>query len=210
MRIPALFYLALIVQFIVSCNRKPASPGSSSPSSSEHGKPGMSAAVKKPVTGQGSGTVSRTGGSGPVVAFSKAHRPTTPRSKLPAAVRPLLPRRGIYAAGGGLTSGAWRVVVDLDSRQLFAGSNPRRSAPSFGPMPRHKKIKLRFEDAVKIVRIADRVWRAKHPMPGRPIADYDEIIILVDGDEAFFLQGFGPIRSPEGKAFIKKLQSYGP
>ena len=102
------------------------------------------------------------------------------------------------------------MVVDLDSRQLFTGVNPRMSSSSFGPMPKHKKIKLRFEDAARIVRMADRVWRAKHAVPARPIADYQEIIILVDGDEAFYLEGFGPIRSPEGKALLKKLQSYGP
>ena len=112
MRTPAFFCLTLTVVFLAACNRKPSGPGSSSPSSSDQGRPGMSAAVKKPVTGRGSTTTARTGGSGPVVAFSRAHRPTTPRSKLPAVTKPLLPKRGIYAAGGGLTSSGWRVVVE--------------------------------------------------------------------------------------------------
>ena len=38
-------------------------------------------------------------------------RPVTPRSKLPAAIQPLLPRHGVYVAGGGLVSSAWRVVA---------------------------------------------------------------------------------------------------
>ena len=29
-----------------------------------------------------------------------------------------------------------------------------------------------------------------------PTADYDEIFVVLDGDDAFYLQGFGPIRRP--------------
>lgn len=162
----------------------------------------MSTAVKKPMTGPEARRVGRVG-------FSKDHRLATPRSALPKAVQSLLPKRGIYAAGGGLVSGAWRIVVDLDARTIFYGKSPRRNAPSFGPMPRHKKVKPVYEDLVEMVGLADRVWRAKHPAPARPSVDYDEIIILVDGPDAFFLQGFGPIRSVEGRALLKKIRAYG-
>jgi hypothetical protein len=52
-----------------------------------------------------------------------AERPITPRSKLPANVAPLVPQHGIYAAGGGLTSAPWLIVVDDDANTMFAGAS---------------------------------------------------------------------------------------
>jgi len=67
-----------------------------------------------------------------------AARPLTARSKLPANVVPLVPQHGIYAAGGGLTSTPWRVVVDDDANTLFAGASKTANAPSFGKLEKEQ------------------------------------------------------------------------
>src|ERR1700733_5614880 len=61
-------------------------------------------------------------------------RAITPRAQLPKVIQPLLPKHGIYAAGGGLTSSAWRVVVDADAASVRAGTSAKPSAPSYGAL----------------------------------------------------------------------------
>jgi hypothetical protein len=50
------------------------------------------------------------------------------------------------------------------------------------------------------------------PPPSQPpvgTADYDEILIIADGDDTFFLQGFGPIRRPAAAKLIEMLRAAG-
>ena len=46
--------------------------------------------------------------AGPTTPGKPAAREITPRAKLPAAIQPVVPKHGIYAAGGGLMSPPWR------------------------------------------------------------------------------------------------------
>src|SRR5215216_4323401 len=70
----------------------------------------------------------------PQPAPMTSDRHVTPRDKLPDVIKPLLPQRGFYAAGGGLVSSAWRVVVDRDVKTIFAGTAAGPNAPSFGKL----------------------------------------------------------------------------
>jgi hypothetical protein len=132
-------------------------------------------------------------------------RVITPRGKLPAAIRPLLPARGIYIAGGGLVSSAWRVVVDLDKKTIYGGTAKRPNAPSMGRMDQEETRELSRRNEVHLVKLAEDVWREIPPQsPPDPTADYDEIFVILDGEDAFFLQGYGPIRRPlAAKAIIE-------
>jgi len=121
----------------------------------------------------------------------------TPRSKLPTAIQPLLPRSGVYIAGGGLVSSAWRVVVDYDKKTIYGGSAKGANAPSFGKMTKEATNPLSPRNEVHLTKLAEDVWREAVPTdPPDPTVDYDEIFVVLDGDDAFYLQGYGPIRRP--------------
>lgn len=135
-------------------------------------------------------------------------RTITPRAKLPAAVLPLLPKHGVYVAGGGLVSSAWRVVLDLDARTIYGGSTARANAPSFGPMDKEATKDLSPKNQELLMGLANAAW-AEPPAtePPRPTADYDELFIVLEGDDTFFLEGYGPIRQPGAAQAIVELRA---
>ena len=136
------------------------------------------------------------------------NRPITPRSKLPAAILPLLPRNGVYVAGGGLVSPAWRVVLDLDAKTLYGGSANAANAPSFGPMDKESTKDLSRRNQDLLIGLAQAAWSepaTKDTMS--PTADYDEIFVVLEGDDTFYLQGFGPIRRPAAAEAIIELRA---
>lgn len=132
----------------------------------------------------------------------------TPRSRLPAAIQPHLPMKGIYAAGGGLVSSAWRVVVDLDRKTIFGGTSQGANTPSFGKLDKEATRPLTPANEKLLWKLAEDA-RAEPPAttPPRPTADYDEVLVVLDGDEAFYLQGYGPIRQPLAAKAITELRA---
>jgi len=137
-------------------------------------------------------------------------RPITPRNKLPANLIPLVPQHGIYAAGGGLTSAPWRVVVDDDANTLFAGSSKTANTPSFGKLEKEATQALSPHNKDYLGKLADDAWREPAPAtPPEPTADYDEIIIVSEGDDCFFLEGYGPIKRPAAARLIEMLRAAG-
>lgn len=137
-----------------------------------------------------------------------ANRQLTPRDKLPDVIKPLLPQRGYYAAGGGMVSSAWRVVVDRDAKTIFAGTSAGANAASFGKMDTESTKPLSDRNDVHLTELAEAAWR-EPPSRDRQNAtvDYEEILILVDGNDAFYLQGFGPITQPRAAAAIEELRA---
>jgi len=135
-------------------------------------------------------------------------RPITPRSKLPASIQPLLPRHGVYVAGGGLVSSAWRVVLDLEAKTLYGGTASASNVPSTGPMDRESKKDLSPRNEQHLMELANAAWNEVPPdEPLNPTADYDEVFIVVSGDDAFFLRGYGPIRRPLAARAIVELRA---
>ncbi|MCA9523542.1 MAG: hypothetical protein KC609_21350, partial [Myxococcales bacterium] len=41
---------------------------------------------------------------------------------------------------------------------------------------------------------ADRAWREKRTIPANPSTHYGELLVFVDGDVRYMLDGFGPFR----------------
>jgi hypothetical protein len=135
-------------------------------------------------------------------------RAITPRAKLPDAVKPLLPQHGIYLAGGGLVSSAWRVVIDTDANTIYGGTASEANAPSYGKMDKEKRKDLSPRNEVLLMRLAEDAWREVPPKETiDPTVDYDEIMIVLDGDDAFYLQGYGPIRRPLAAKAIIELRA---
>ena len=136
------------------------------------------------------------------------NRPITPRAQLPAAIQPLLPRNGVYAAGGGLLSPAWRVVLDLDAKTIYGGTAQKPNAPSFGAMDREMHKDLSQRNQQLLMGLANAAWAEPPPnQPSDPTADYDEIFVVLEGNDTFFLEGFGPIRRPGAAKAIVELRA---
>jgi hypothetical protein len=136
-----------------------------------------------------------------------ADRRITPRDKLPEVIKPLLPQRGFYAAGGGLVSSSWRVVVDRDAKTIFAGTAEGPNAASFGKLDKEATKPLSQRNDTHLTELCEAAWREAPAKPTDATADYDEILIIVDGGDAFFLQGFGPIKQPAAAKAIEELRA---
>ena len=135
-------------------------------------------------------------------------RQITSREKLPQPILPLLPQRGIYAAGGGLVSSAWRIVVDRDAKTIYSGTAAGPNAQSFGKMDSEATKALSPRNDRHLAELAETAWR-EPPAKDHPnaTADYDEILIIVDGADAYYLQGFGPIKQPVAAKMIEELRA---
>ncbi len=144
------------------------------------------------------------GGTPPALAS----RALTPRAELPAAIQPHLPVHGIYVAGGGLVSSAWRIIVDTDKNTIQVGTSTKSNAPSFGPMDKQATKDLSQRNRLLLTQLAEDAWR-EPPLKERPspTADYDEILVVLDGNDAFYLEGFGPIREPLAAKAIIELRA---
>ncbi len=132
----------------------------------------------------------------------------TPRAELPTTLAPLLPEHGVYAAGGGVVSPAWRVVVDTDANTIFAGTADQPATPSFGPLAKARTEALSARNKGLLMDLANDAWSEPPPAsPPDPVADYDEVLIVLDGDETFYLEGYGPIRRPLAAKAIVELRA---
>ncbi len=134
--------------------------------------------------------------------FARGERPTLPREKLPKVVQPLLPERGIYAAGGGLTSAPWRIRLTL-AGELRAGT--AKSGASFADMQESTK-KIDEATLRGVLEVADRAWRERREPNLHPTADYDEILIFVDGNDAWLVEGYGPLRGGAAEELVARLR----
>jgi len=143
----------------------------------------------------------------PPVAFDKSAAPSVDRSRVPAKVRPLLPKRGVYAAGGGLMSSSWRAVLDLETGVLKLSENASQNSKSFGLMSVTTTVMLSAETSKEVVGLANKVWKGKHGLPNHPNADYGELIVLADDKDCFVLDGYGPFGAGAAKALIDRLRA---
>lgn len=104
-------------------------------------------------------------------------------------------------------SSAWRIVVDRDAKTIYAGTAQGANAPSFGKMDTETTKQLSPRNDRHLAELAEVAWREPPARPTEGTADYDEILIIVDGSDAFLLQGFGPIRSPAAAKLIEELRA---
>lgn len=146
----------------------------------------------------------------PTTPPTTGNRPVTPRKDLPAAIQPLLPQHGVYVAGGGLVSQPWRVVVDIDADTIYAGSSTEGNGASFGELEKEATKALSPRNETHLMQMAYAAWGEPPPaQPYDPVDDYDEIFVVLEGEDAFYLQGFGPIRQPLAAQAIVELRAAG-
>jgi len=75
----------------------------------------------------------------------------------------LVPNHGIYAAGGGLTSSAWRVVVDYDAKTIASGTTAQHGAPSYGKLDHEATKQLADADRDRLARRGNDAWLEPPP-----------------------------------------------
>ncbi len=147
---------------------------------------------------------------GSAVAIDMHPAPKQPhvatRADLPPKIKKLVPQHGIYAAGGGLTSAPWRIVVDTDANTIYRGAGTKHNAPSFGPMETEATAPLADADKQRLMQLATDLKGEKAQPVLTPNADYDEILAVIDGDAAFFANGFGPMKAPIAVKLIADLR----
>ena len=140
--------------------------------------------------------------------FTTTPRNATHRSKLPQRLAPQIPTRGIYAAGGGLVSSAWRVSLDLDARTLSWGQSRGSGSSSIGPMDKEATVPVDEATLHKLVTLAEAAWQEPAPSEvSEPTVDYSELLVVSDGEEVFYHDGYGPIRRPGAAALLKRLRA---
>lgn len=117
----------------------------------------------------------------------------TPLERVPEVIRTRLQNNSIYAAGGGLTSTPWRVVLSLYGA-VYAGVGDQAGAASHERLTHEWSARISDPELHRIVMVADRAWREQQPPNLHPTADYDEVVALRDPSGVFFAQGFGRFR----------------
>ncbi len=142
------------------------------------------------------------------MSFSSDPRPEQDRSIVPRALAPQLPRRGVYAAGGGIVSSAWRVSIDLETATASFGHSAAAGASSIGKMERQWSAELDAPALRALIEAADAAWREPPPDgPPSPTADYSELLVLCDGDAIHYHDGYGPIRRPRAATLVERLRA---
>jgi hypothetical protein len=103
-----------------------------------------------------------------------------------------------------LQSSPWRVQVTLDG-EVRAGSSPNGGASSLS-LAADQRTRLDASALRSLTDLAERV-RLEPRLPNPyPTADYDEILVLADGDEVIFLDGFGPIHGGAAEELVRRLR----
>lgn len=134
-----------------------------------------------------------------------APRTSIARRELPTEIQPLIPKHGVYLAGGGDRSEVFRVIVDTDAKTIYSGKAPPAS-PLHGKLPDERTRELTPRNEEHLMRLCADAWSEGLPAtPPDPVTSY-EVFVIADGDELFFLQG-GPIKQPKAVKAIEALRA---
>ena len=129
------------------------------------------------------------------------------RSQVPPEIQKLLPKRGVYLAGGGDKSPVFRVVVDTDAKTIYTGSAPAAS-PLHGAMAEERTRELTPRNEQHLMKLCADALAEPAPKEGPdPVVGYDEFLVIADGDKVFFLRGHGPIKRQRAIKAIEALRA---
>ncbi len=122
--------------------------------------------------------------------------------EIPEPAKSLLPGRGLVFISGGLVSPGTRAVVDIDRKKIDYGLNKGGNSSPYGMLPKEGAVDIADLDA--IISLANAVWASDWDFSNMPpIADFDVILILADGDDYKVIKSYGP---PVGD--VKKLYDH--
>jgi hypothetical protein len=101
------------------------------------------------------------------------------------------------------------VVVDYDAKTIASGTTAQHGAPSYGKLDHEATKPLADADRDRLARRGTTRGSSHHrarPHLRSPIADYDKLLIVADGDDTFYLEGFGPIRRSVAADVLRDLR----
>jgi hypothetical protein len=134
-------------------------------------------------------------------------RTTVPRNELPTEIQPLVPLHGVYLAGGGASSTVFGVVVDTDAKTIYTGTAPA-GTPLHGTLAEERTRELTPANEQHLMKLCADAWTEPAPAsPSDPVVGYDEILVVADNTELFFLHEQGPIKRPAAVKAIEALRA---
>jgi len=134
-------------------------------------------------------------------------RVITSRAEVPAEIQKLLPKHGVFLAGGGDKSPVFRIVIDTDAKTIYSGSAPP-ATPLHAALAEERTRELTPPNEQHLMQLC--VDAKGEPPPAQPperVKGYDELFVVVDGDSVFYLQGRGPITRPRAIKAIEALRA---
>jgi hypothetical protein len=134
-------------------------------------------------------------------------RRTTKLDTLPVTIRPLLPTHGIYAAGGGSASKPWRAIVDLSANTVTTSTGKTVGMMPFEKLDMETTRPLTDIERTDFMSLAEHAWREPMPVLEHPTGTYGEVLVAIDGENTFYLDGFGPVRPPAAAALVARLKA---
>jgi hypothetical protein len=147
------------------------------------------------------------GSAPPPAPTAPAQRVSIARRQLPSDIQPLVPQHGIFLSGGGAKSEVFRVVIDTDAKTIYTAKAPA-GTPLHGKLADEHTRELTPRNEAHLTRLSADAW--SEPAPATepsPVEGYDEFLVIADGDELLFLQGFGPIKRPKAVTAIEALRA---
>ncbi len=134
-------------------------------------------------------------------------RATVSRADVPVAIQKLLPKHGVLLAGGGDKSPVFRIIVDTDAKTIYSGKAPPET-PLHGALADERTRELTPPNEQHLMQLCMDAQSEPAPdvAPER-VVGYDEILVIVDGDNVFYLPGRGPITRPHAVKAIEALRA---
>jgi len=124
-------------------------------------------------------------------------RAVVARSTLPENIRVQLPTHGIVVWIAG-EQGSLFVTLDRDTKMI----RTRTVRPASDETQART---LRAEDTKRLWSLADAAWRTSRGPSHPPHLDYNEVLAVGDGDDAFYLDGHGSIEAPAAAAAVRAM-----
>ena len=119
------------------------------------------------------------------------------------------PSTASTSPGGGLMSrrGGWSSTTT--PRRSTAAAEAARTRRRSASSTRSRRSHCR--SATRTTSPSSPTTRGASPprQPADPTADYDEILVVLDGTDCFYLEGFGPIKRPAAAKLIEMLRAAG-
>lgn len=146
-------------------------------------------------------------GANPPPRERQPDRVTISRADVPAEILKLLPTHGVLLAGGGEKSPVFRIVIDTDAKTIYTGKAPP-ATPLHGALAEERTRELTPPNEQHLMQLClDAQAEPAPDVAPERVVGYDEIFVIVDGDNVFFLQGRGPITRPHAVKAIEALRA---
>jgi hypothetical protein len=159
--------------------------------------------------GDNAGTSSANPSAAAEMPGDAGPRRTTGLDIVPETIRPHLPKHGVYAAGGGTSSTPWRTIVDLDANTVTTATSPAVGALYFTKLEKESTRPLTGTERAEVMRLAEKAQR--EPMMNittTPTSAYNEVLVTTEGERAFYLEGYGPIRPTAAADLVVDLKTF--